>query len=208
MEDSGYFDRIWASVPAGLEPERFALRREFLLAGVAAGERVLDLGCGEGAFTAALAAHGAAAVGVEVAAEPLRRAAAAHPDLDCRLVDAASPLPFDDASFDVVWAGEVLEHVVDVVGLLDELWRVLGPRGRLLVTTPNHPRAKLLWLAVSARAFDAHFDPRADHVRFFSARTLRLVLEGAGFERVGVSAGGGALGLRPVLLATARKPPA
>jgi 2-polyprenyl-3-methyl-5-hydroxy-6-metoxy-1,4-benzoquinol methylase len=208
MGESGYFDRIWASVPAGLEPERFALRREFLLAGVAAGERVLDVGCGEGAFTAALAAHGAAPIGIEVAAEPLRRAAAAHPDLDLRLVDAAASLQFGDASFDVVWAGEVLEHVVDVVGLLDELWRVLGDRGRLLASTPNHPRAKLLWLAVSARAFDAHFDPRADHVRFFSARTLRLVLESARFDRVRVRAGGGAPGFTPVLLATAHKPPA
>jgi 2-polyprenyl-6-hydroxyphenyl methylase / 3-demethylubiquinone-9 3-methyltransferase len=208
MDESGYFDRIWASVPAGLEPERFALRRAFLLAGVAAGERVLDVGCGEGAFTAALAAHGAATVGVEVAAEPLRRAAATHPDLDLRLVDAGAALPFDDGSFDVVWAGEVLEHVVDVVGLLDELWRVLRDRGRLLASTPNHPRAKLLWLAVSAPAFDAHFDPRADHVRFFSGRTLRLVLETTRFDPVRVSAAGGVPGLRPVLLATAHKPPA
>ena len=205
MGDSGYFDRIWALVPPGLEPERFALRREFLLAGVTAGERVLDVGCGEGAFTAALAAHGAAPVGIEVAAEPLRRAATAHPDLDLRLVDAAAPLPFDDASFDVVWAGEVLEHVVDVVGLLDELWRMLRDRGRLLISTPNHPRTKLLRLAVSGRAFDAHFDPRADHLRFFSARTLRLVLEVARFDRVCVDAAGGVPGLRPVLLATAHK---
>ena len=205
MSDGGYFDRIWASVPAGLEPERFALRREFLLTGVAAGERVLDVGCGEGAFTAALAADGAAPVGVDVAAEPLRRAAAAHPELDWTLVDAGAALPFGDASFDVVWAGEVLEHVLDVVGLLDELSRVLADGGRLLVSTPNHPRAQLLWLAASARAFATHFDPRADHVRFFSARTLRMVLETAGFERVAVSAAGGAPGLRRVLLATAHR---
>jgi 2-polyprenyl-3-methyl-5-hydroxy-6-metoxy-1,4-benzoquinol methylase len=101
----------------------------------------------------------------------------------------------------------LLEHVVDVVGLLDELHRVLRPGGRLLVSTPNHPPLRLLALALSPRAFDSHFDPRSDHVRFLSSRSLRLVLELAGFEVIEVrGAGGGAPGLRPLLLASARRP--
>ena len=88
------------------------------------------------------------------------------------LVEGA-PLPFDEDAFDVVWAGEVLEHVADVVGLLAELRRVLRWGGRLVVTTPWHGRLVV--------ATDAHFDPRADHLRFFSARTLRGVLADAGF---------------------------
>jgi ubiquinone/menaquinone biosynthesis C-methylase UbiE len=207
MTGASYFDRIWESVPEGLEPERFATRRDYLLARVAPGERVLDVGCGEGAFAAALDDHGAAVVAVDVAAEPLRRAAARYRGLDVRLVPEAAPLPFDDDSFDVAWAGELLEHVVDVVGLLDELHRVLRPGGRLLVSTPNHPPLRLLALALSPRAFDSHFDPRSDHVRFLSSRTLRLVLELAGFEVIEVrGAGGGAPGLRPLLLASARRP--
>jgi hypothetical protein len=95
--------------------------------------------------------------------------------------------------------------VVDVVAMLDELWRVLVPAGRLLASTPNHPPARVLWLGISAPAFDAHFDPRADHVRFFSSRTLRLVLASAGFEDVRIRAAGGLPGLRPALLASARK---
>jgi ubiquinone/menaquinone biosynthesis C-methylase UbiE len=205
MTGMPYFDRIWESVPEGLEPERFATRRDYLLARVAPGERVLDVGCGEGAFAAALDDHGAAVVAVDVAAEPLRRAAARFPGLDLRLVPVAGPLPFDDESFDVAWAGEVLEHVVDVVGLLDELHRVLRPGGRLLVSTPNHPPLRLLALALAPRAFDSHFDPRSDHVRFLSSRTLRLVLELAGFERVELRGAGAAPGLRPLLLASARR---
>ena len=202
---SGYFDRVWESVPEGGEPERFALRRDFLLGEVAAGERVLDVGCGEGAFTAALAAHGATPVGIDVAAEPLRRAAAAYPDLDLRLVGERAPLPFDAQSFDVAWAGEVLEHVVDVVGLLDELHRVLTHGGRLVASTPNHQPIRVLFLALAPRAFDLHFDPRSDHLRFFTARTLRLVLEGASFDSVRTRGGAGAPGLRPVLFAVARR---
>jgi SAM-dependent methyltransferase len=182
-----YFDRIWAAVPEGAEPERFTVRRDYLLANVVAGDRVLDVGCGEGAFTAALAAAGALAVGVDVAAEPLRRARARHPALDFRLV-AAEPagdrrLPFPHSAFDAVWAGELLEHLHDPPTLLDEVRRVLRAGGRLLVSTPDHPLGLRLRLAASPRAFEAHFDPRSDHVRFFTARTLRLLLEDAGFDR-------------------------
>ena len=51
-----------------------------------------------------------------------------------------APLPFAEDAFDVVWAGEVLEHVADVVGLLAEVRRVLRWGGTLLVTTPWHGR--------------------------------------------------------------------
>ncbi|HEY5196633.1 MAG TPA: class I SAM-dependent methyltransferase [Solirubrobacteraceae bacterium] len=176
-----YFERIWAAVPEGAEPENFALRRDYLLANVASGDRVLDIGCGEGAFTAALADAGARPVGVEVATEPLRRARARHPELELHLLDGQ--LPFAPGSFDVVWAGELLEHLRDPQALLDDVRRVLAGTGRLLLSTPDHPRLLRLRLALSRPAFDAHFDPRSDHLRFFTANTLALVLDDAGFDR-------------------------
>ena len=94
------------------------------------------------------------------------------------------PLPLDDNAVDAVWAGEVIEHVVDVAPWLSEVRRVLRPRGRLLLTTPHHGPLTLLRLAVSPRRFDAHFDPRSDHVRFFSPRTLRALLDDLGFDVV------------------------
>jgi SAM-dependent methyltransferase len=180
-----YFDRIWERVPAGAEPDHFALRRDFLLADVGPGERVLDIGCGEGAFTAALAAAGARPSGVEVAAEPLRRARQRHPELDFRQYDGQ--LPFAAGEFDAAWAGEVLEHVLDGVALLDEVRRVLRPGGRLLLSTPDHPRRLVLGLALRRAAFERHFDPRSDHVRFFTARTLAVLLEEAGFTPTGIA---------------------
>ncbi len=175
-----YFDRIWEGVPEGAVPERFALRRSFLLSGVAPGERVLDVGCGEGAFSAALAEAGARPVGVEVASEPVRRARLRHPGLEFH--HAPGALPFPAGEFDAVWAGEVIEHVVDGLGLLDELSRVLRPGGRLLISTPDHSRRLVLGLALRRRAFEAHFDPGRDHVRFFTARTLARLLEDAGLR--------------------------
>jgi SAM-dependent methyltransferase len=186
-----YFDRIWEGVPPGAEPERFALRRDYLLAGVDAGERVLDVGCGEGAFTAALAGAGARPSGVEVAAEPLRRARVRHPELDFRHV--GGELPFAAGEFDVAWAGEVLEHVQDGVGLLEEIRRVLRPGGRLLLSTPDHPRRLVLGLGLRRAAFERHFDPRSDHVRFFTARTLAVLLEEAGFTPAAIARRGAML---------------
>jgi ubiquinone/menaquinone biosynthesis C-methylase UbiE len=141
---------------------------------VEAGARVLDLGCGLGDFTATLAEHGANAIGCDVAAEALRRARERHPGAD--FVLSADSLPFEDRSVDVVWAGEVLEHVQDVLGLLAEVHRVLAGDGRLLVSTPDHAPLRRLHLGLSRRAFESNFDPRSDHVRFFTSNTLRETL--------------------------------
>jgi len=125
---------------------------------------------------------GAEVVAVDVAREALRRAAARVPGLDARLWACGAPLPVDDGAVDVVWAGEVIEHVVDVARWLSEVRRVLRPRGTLLLSTPHHGPATLLRLALSRRAFAEHFEPRSDHVRFFSPATLRALLDDLGFD--------------------------
>ena len=179
---SALHDAIWEAVPADAVPERFALRRRFVLEHVQAGETVLDLGCGAGEFSAALAQAGATPVCVDVAREALRRAGERVPGLDLRLWGENEPLPLQDGSVDIVWAGEVIEHVVDVAPWLSEVRRVLRPGGKLLLSTPHHGPLTLLRLALSPRRFAQHFEPRSDHVRFFSPRTLRALLDELGFD--------------------------
>jgi 2-polyprenyl-3-methyl-5-hydroxy-6-metoxy-1,4-benzoquinol methylase len=175
-------DAVWRAVPEGAEPERFAARRAFLLDHVASGERVLDLGCGDGAFAAELLNAGCAVTMADVAQEALRRARARAPGAEAVMLAEGAALPFAEDAFDVVWAGEVLEHVADVVGLLAEVRRVLRWGGSLLATTPWHGRLVV--------APDTHFDPRSDHLRFFSARTLRAVLVDAGFADIEIRRSG------------------
>jgi 2-polyprenyl-6-hydroxyphenyl methylase/3-demethylubiquinone-9 3-methyltransferase len=196
-------DARWREIPPGLEPSDFALRSGFLNENVAAGERVLDVGCGEGRFAVGLARAGASVVGVDVAEEPLRRARELHPELDVRLVNSAGGWELADASFDVVWAGEVIEHVADTAAWLSEVRRVLRPGGRLLLSTPAHGRLTILGLALSRRAFAARFDPRGDHLRFYSRATLKELLEDFRFQAVEVRGAGGPAGARRLLLARA-----
>ena len=166
------YEDFWRDLPRDVEPWRFGWRRELLLEQLPPGTPWLDLGCGAGAFTA-LAPNG---IGVDIARAALDRA----PDGDFRLVgdDGALPLAHGEVGF--AWCSETLEHVPDALGLLQECRRVLHPGGGLLVTTPAHP----LWrrVALAAVAFDRHFDPQGQHVRFFTRRSLTRMLEDARFE--------------------------
>jgi len=205
MPSRAYHEELWEGIPEGLMPADFPLRSRFLLEHVRPPVRVLDVGCGEGWFAAAVAQAGAEVVAVDVAEEPLRRARARYPDLDLRIVDAEGSWALEDASFDLVWVGETIEHVADTAGWLSELRRVLRPGGGLLLSTPDHGRAAMLGLAISRRAFHAHFDPRSEHLRFYTGRTLTELLEDFGFEAICVRRSGGLPGARRLLLVSARR---
>ncbi len=201
-----YHEELWSDVPAGRRPPDFERRLSFLRRHVSVGDRVLDVGCGEGTFAGELAAGGARVTAIDVAREPLRRAAARHPGLDLRLVSAEPPswsLP--DGAFDVVWAGEVLEHVADTAGLLSEIRRVLRSGGTLVLSTPDHGALARLWLGISAPAFARHFDPRSDHLRFYTRGTLMRLLADFRFEAVRLAGLGGAPGAHRTLLASGRR---
>lgn len=212
MSSRAYHESLWEGMPPGLAPSDAALREAFLLSHSEAEKerlgrrvRVLDLGCGEGHFADLLARADAEVAACDVAQEPLRRARAKHPGLDLRLVEPGGPLPFEDASFDVVWAGETIEHVLDTSHWLSEVRRVLPSGGLVLLSTPDHGLFSRLRLAISERAFAAHFDPRSDHLRFYAPRTLVGLLSDFGFAEVAVARRGGVPGARRVLLASGRR---
>ncbi len=204
MGSRAYYEALWESVPAGSQPPEFALRSDFLLEHVTTADRVLDVGCGEGHFASMLLRAGASVVGVDVAEEPLRRARERDPALELQLVDADGPWPIEDASFDAVWAGETIEHVHDTAGWLSEVRRVLRPGGQLLLSTPAHGRLRVLGLALSRRAFEAHFDPRADHLRFYTRAGLSRLLCELGFQEVSTRAVAGPLPRRLLLARAVR----
>lgn len=107
-------------------------------AGVAAGCRVLDSGCGVGWGTALIAEAGAVSVtGLDVSAVAIESARARNrPDVEFMVGDLEE-LPYDDGAFDLVTCFEVIEHVKDAGKALDELARVVADGGALLISSPN-----------------------------------------------------------------------
>jgi len=202
---SALHEAIWEAVPDDAVPEELALRLGWLLRHVPRGATVLDLGCGAGEFSAALTKRGTRVIAVDVATEALRRARERVPGLDARLWRSGEPLPAEDNAVDVIWAGEVIEHVADVAPWLSEVRRVLRLRGALLLSTPHHGPLTMLALAVSPRRFQRHFDPRNDHVRFFSPVTLGRLLDDLGFDVVELAPAGGRFGMCSTILARAAR---
>lgn len=95
--------------------------------------RILDVGCGTGANLQMLGGHGVAE-GVDVSPEAIEFCRARG--LSRVKQGAAEALPYEDASFDLVTALDVVEHLDDDVAGLKEVQRVLRPRGRALLFVP------------------------------------------------------------------------
>ena len=101
-------------------------------------KRVLDVGCGAGYGTAELAQTAREATGIDVSAEAVEYAQTHYGRVNVRFeVGSATEMPFADASFDLVVAFEVIEHLENWQQLLTEARRVLAPGGQLVVSTPN-----------------------------------------------------------------------
>ncbi len=195
-----YYEELWQRLPSELAPLDLQLRRDFLRSGTRPGDRALDLGCGDGAFTAQLREAGAEPIGAEVAEAALDRARARHPELEFRLARIDGPLPFSDGEFDLVWASEVIEHVADTARWLSEVRRVLTPGGRLLLTTPSHGR-----LRIALGGIERFSEPLGDHLHLYSRRSLTELLGEFGFDAVQVRHAGGTPLLRRLLLARAQR---
>lgn len=188
------------AVPVASGPAR-SLRQARMLASAlgpaAHGARtVLDIGCGDGtaAATAAPLLAGHRVVGVDWSQDALRRARTRVP-YAVRGELAGEGLPFASGSADAVLFSEVVEHLVDPDGALDEIRRVLRPGGHLMLSTPNlaawYNRVLLLagvqpvFSEVSLRG--VHGRPGREvvgHLRLCTARALREFVAASGFEVV------------------------
>ena len=143
------------------------------------GERVLDLGCGDGALTAKLVALGCEVVGVD-ASEP-QIEAARRAGLDARVMDGEA-LAFD-SEFDAVFSNAALHWMRRPDAVIAGVARALRPRGRFVAECGGHGcvatiRGALI-AALDRRGIDGTaFDPWL----FSTAEAYRARLERAGFE--------------------------
>ncbi len=161
------------------------------------GGHVLEVGCGTAALGAAIAARGASVVASDLSLRWLVLAGKRLAESSSGAVElvacAAEVLPFPDGSFDLVAAADVVEHVESPERFVRECARVLRPGGLLFLATPNRyslglePHVRLWGVGYLPRGAAARYVEAArgvsyDHVHLLSARTLRRMLDDAGFE--------------------------
>lgn len=154
--------------------------------------RVLDLGCGNGSLSNAIAQNGYEVVGVEESDSGFKFACQSY--LDCQFIQASIyDLPYSQLvdAFDIVISSEVIEHLFYPKELLKNAKKCLKPNGRLILTTPYHGYLKNLSLAVTNK-MDNHFTALRDggHIKFFSVKTLTTLLLSEGYTDINFSFAG------------------
>jgi methionine biosynthesis protein MetW len=177
---------------AGLAPEpRF--RKVFDIAAKLGGEHFLDVGCGDGSFTLLLkeALKAEDATGIEISAEAIvvlkeKGIKAYQLDID------EQTFPFTNDYFDLVYCGEIIEHLFNPDHLLDEVQRILKPGGKCIITTPNLAGwPNRLSLLLGYQPFATSVSPEHEgvgklilkgdegqwgHIRVFTIRALKELL--------------------------------
>lgn len=123
----GHPSQIWTP---GLERRLDLLRTHVDLEN----KRILDIGCGVGAFVRRLREFSRDVYGTDIDRESVLRGTEAVPNLGLAL---GEHMPFKDGTFDVILLHEVLEHVENDVATLREARRLLAPAGRVVIFCPN-----------------------------------------------------------------------
>ena len=138
-EDLGYPDEL-ASVPESAVESFAGVANPWTMGRLAAGERVLDLGCGAGTdslVAAQMVGADGHVTGIDMTAPMLAKARAGATEMglaNVEFVEAeAEQLPFGDASFDVVISNGVIDLIPDKDAVFAELNRVLAPGGRIQI---------------------------------------------------------------------------
>jgi SAM-dependent methyltransferase len=145
---------------------------------------VLDVGCGLGG-TLRYVAREVSVIGIDLSHEYCVKAAMIGQTTVCS--DITKGLPLRDGSIAIAVCSDVFEHLVDPFALVREIHRVLRPDGRLLCHVPNEFSAKSLRQVMRGDGIcNRGFFPDAEewnypHLRFFSHKGFRRMLERAGF---------------------------
>lgn len=148
--------------------------------------RLLDFACAAGYFLEHAQVRGWDAHGVDLG--PWAAKAAELRGVRNLQIGHLHDLAFPAHHFDVIYAAQVLEHLQNPLQTLYELRRILRPGGILYVDVPNYQTLPTL-----VEKNDFYLNSPPQHINFFTPRTLRALLERAGFPVVQMTSEGGLL---------------
>jgi 2-polyprenyl-6-hydroxyphenyl methylase/3-demethylubiquinone-9 3-methyltransferase len=144
---------------------------------------MFEIGAGNGRTAKTLGDAGYPVLGVEPSPRGVEYARSIGADI--KDGSAYDDLAAKYGKFDVVFALEVIEHLYFPGQLVKSAYNLLNAGGHLILSTPYHGYWKVLLLAASGK-MDEHFNSLHDHghIKFWSKRTLKILLEGNGFPDV------------------------
>lgn len=146
-----------------------------------AGERVLDLGCGDGVLAAELARRGVSVLGIDISESLLK--AAAERGVETRHMDGQN-LPFD-GEFDAVFSNAALHWMSNASAVIEGVFRALKPGGRFVAEFGGHGNVATVTTAMRATAWRRGGDAALAGPWFFpSVAVYREMLEERGFRVV------------------------
>ncbi len=134
-------DRVYEVHPAKMREIQFLKR----FVAPAAGDKLLDIGCGAGAYLMALGHCGADLWGIDISEHATQIAKKRVSKPGQILCANADPLPFDDNEFDYVTAWGIVEHFPSIPSILAQMHRVMKPHGKAAVMVPNIYYYKFIW---------------------------------------------------------------
>ena len=154
----------------------------WLVEKVPAGATVLDCGSAGGYVAQALVAKGCTVDGLDIDAEASREARRHCRTFFVGSLEDPGFLASLDGPYDRILFGDVLEHLVDPGAVLEGVRRLLGPSGRVLISIPNVANWRLRWSLLRGR-FEYQDVGLCDrtHLRFYTYRTARALVEDAGY---------------------------
>lgn len=148
------------------------------------GERILDLGCGDGQLTRRIAATGAEVQGVDASPQMAEAARSRGVAAD---VASAELLPYADGASDAVFSNAALHWVRGQDAMLAEVHRVLRPGGRFVAEMGGHGNIAAIRVALIAALTRHGFAERENEVNYYptpEAYTERLTRHGFRVERM------------------------